>query len=139
MLESKFLQLKEPYRSKLGYLIGKLYSRVATEDWLPKQCSEDRFRQYTQQPIEDSEDVVWIENDIHKKLLKNLKKLSPEEQTTEKMEEEIKELLQIKTKRIDEALEIVGTELLGKGVDINLVDLIKVRLTNNTIFRGMIK
>jgi hypothetical protein len=139
LLQSKFLQIKEPYRSKLGFLVGKLYSRVATEDWLPNWCTKKRFQQYTQQPIEDPDLVLWVENDIYQKVLKNIKKYPPEEQTIEKLEEEIRNLKTERSTRIKESIELIISELSKIGIAPDIITKIQKRLENNPAFRGIIK
>lgn len=139
LVQSKFLQIKEPYRSKLGFLVGNLYSRVATEDWLPKRCTKIRFKQYTQQPIENPDLVLWIENDIHQKLLNNIKKYPQEEQTIEKLEEEITKLKTVKSARIKDSIELITSELLKIGIAADVITKIENRLENNPTFRGIIK
>src|SRR4051794_9957527 len=35
LLNAKVLELKDEFKAKLGWLVGNLYSRVGTEDWVP--------------------------------------------------------------------------------------------------------
>lgn len=39
-LEAKIAQLKEPFQAKLGWLIGNMYSRVATTEWNTEKPAE---------------------------------------------------------------------------------------------------
>jgi hypothetical protein len=43
-LEAKFLELKESFRAKLGWLAGNLYSRIGTEDWTPENRTKAAFK-----------------------------------------------------------------------------------------------
>ena len=36
LLRAKILQLSESFQHKLGHLVGTMYSRVGTEDWVPQ-------------------------------------------------------------------------------------------------------
>ncbi len=44
-LAARYAQLKEVFQAKLGWLVGHVYSRVATADWTPDNCGQDEFDQ----------------------------------------------------------------------------------------------
>ena len=72
LLDARILQLTENFRSKLGWMIGNLYSRVGTQDWESKNLQtavKDR--------ISDVE-VLWLDPDKFKHLEKKLKKVLKE-------------------------------------------------------------
>lgn len=57
--EARFASLKEIFRAKLGWLVGSMYSRVATPDWIPARFenSED-FKRKISKILETS--IVWV-------------------------------------------------------------------------------
>lgn len=42
-LASKVLELDDNFQAKLGWLVGNLYSRVGTEDWVPNSLDQPKF------------------------------------------------------------------------------------------------
>lgn len=61
---ARILQLNEMFRAKLGFLIGRIYSRVGTEDW-----KKEDLNKKVQENIGKS--TVWL-NDVQLKKLRNL-------------------------------------------------------------------
>ncbi len=41
---SRFGQLRPEFQAKLGWLVGNSYSRVGTPDWLPKNATEEEYK-----------------------------------------------------------------------------------------------
>ena len=87
LLDAKILQLSESFQHKLGHLVGTMYSRVGTEDWVPQHASEADFRSRTRGLVADL--VDWLDKDLHGRVLREFKKLDDEEQTTERLIEAI--------------------------------------------------
>lgn len=42
-LDSRILSLTEVFRAKLGWMVGNLYARVGTDDWVPRHRSQEDF------------------------------------------------------------------------------------------------
>ena len=63
---ARFGQLTEIFRAKLGWLVGHIYSRVATPDWVPIATSKENFDKL----IDDSLDRValWLNERILEKI-----------------------------------------------------------------------
>jgi len=58
-LEAKCLELTENFRAKLGWLVGQLYSRIGTEDYVPGAVgSTKELDQYLDDVLQ--ENIVWI-------------------------------------------------------------------------------
>lgn len=58
-LESKILELREEFRAKLGWLVGNLYSRVGTQDYVPGAIADaTEFESFVDDSI--SQYVVWL-------------------------------------------------------------------------------
>lgn len=74
-LGSKFLELRDDFKAKLGWLVGVIYSRVGTEDWVPKNTTSSSFKKQVNKFLDES--CYWLEM---KGFLEELKKkLSAEE------------------------------------------------------------
>lgn len=57
--EARFASLKEIFRAKLGWLVGNMYSRVATPDWLTARFENRKdFRRKISRILETS--IVWV-------------------------------------------------------------------------------
>ncbi|MGN7105154.1 hypothetical protein ACTHR6_26305 [Ralstonia holmesii] len=58
-LQAKILELKDEFRAKLGWLVGNLYSRVGTQDYVPGAISDERdFEEFVQNSMDQY--VVWL-------------------------------------------------------------------------------
>jgi hypothetical protein len=140
LLEGKFLQLEVSFQHKLGYLVGTLYSRIGTEDWLPRQCTEEQFRKYIEDPLKDTSLMLCLEIDIHRKILDKLSKLQQEERTIEKFRALVEELNSQKEVRRNEMLDIIESELSKiELVDKGTLETLKKRLRSDPKFRSLIK
>lgn len=64
-LAAKTLELAENFRAKLGWLVGNLYSRVGTEDYVPGAIPDmDAYREFVDERAKEF--VVWVqESDFH--------------------------------------------------------------------------
>ena len=61
-LESKILELKENFRAKLGWMVGNLYSRVGTEDYVPAALPDKNdFNQLIEDTLKKH--IGWINQD----------------------------------------------------------------------------
>lgn len=139
LLDAKILQLKDAFQHKLGYLVGTSYSRIGTEDWLPDNATEERFREATRQPINDLETVTWLEGPTHRETLKRLKALPPGEHTLTKLEEVIKEVGRAKTAKRKQVLEVISSVLKDLSVDGEVIRKTRARLESDPAFRTNIK
>lgn len=58
-LKAKILELRESFRAKLGWLVGNLYSRVGTEDYVPGAIPDaETFNAFVINRMENY--VVWV-------------------------------------------------------------------------------
>jgi hypothetical protein len=68
--QAKVLQLREIFQTKLGWLVGQLYSRVGTDDWDPDELREKRNK-----IIKNI--AVWAPDDTFPTLERSLKDSFP--------------------------------------------------------------
>lgn len=139
LLEAKLLQLKEAFQHKLGNLVGTMYSRVGTEDWLPHQCNRERWEALTRQPLQDEKLVLWLERDIHDKVLRELKKLPEESWTDEQFEMAVTKFSKDKEQRRREMLETIAASLKQFSIDDETISSVTRHLDGNSDFRKRVK
>jgi hypothetical protein len=60
-LGSRILSLDEVFQAKLGWLVGNIYSRVGTEDWVPNHLSKTEFIKKAKRLA--NEVCIWIEEE----------------------------------------------------------------------------
>lgn len=74
-LGAKILQLDQVFQSKLGWMVGNLYSRVGTPDYVPSAAKDPKeFNGIIDAMIES--EVVWVSSDLFAKA-KSAKKTNP--------------------------------------------------------------
>ena len=134
LLAAKILQLSESFQHKLGHLVGTMYSRVGTEDWVPAHASDIDFRSRTHELVDDL--VEWLETDLHRRVLKELDKLQDEEQTPEKLIEVVERLKKTKEARRREGLDSIERVLRDAGIGPELSGRIRRRLESNSDVRS---
>lgn len=64
--DARFGQLREIFSAKLGWLVGNMYSRVATPDWVPMKFSSKDFEEKISKIVEDS--GAWVNEIVFDKL-----------------------------------------------------------------------
>jgi len=52
ILDAKLLELKEDFAAKLGMLLGNIYSRIGTEDWVPSYYTKKEFGEWIEETVE---------------------------------------------------------------------------------------
>lgn len=71
-LQAKTLELTENFRAKLGWLVGQLYSRVGTEDYVPGAVKTDEeLKIYLEKLLDDH--VLWVPGEIYPQFQKAAK------------------------------------------------------------------
>lgn len=63
-LSSKVLELDENFQAKLGWLVGNLYSRVGTEDWVPNTLDQSKFNKMVSDQVKTYFKIVPNLNEI---------------------------------------------------------------------------
>lgn len=61
-LKTKKFELKDTFKTKLGWLVGQMYSRVGTEDWVPDNINRTDFSKKIDDVINCT--AKWCEKDI---------------------------------------------------------------------------
>ena len=134
LLAAKILQLSESFQHKLGHLVGTMYSRVGTEDWVPEHATEAEFRSRTCELVEDL--VGWLEKDLHQRVLKELRKLQDEQQTPEKLIEVVGQIRKTREAKLKDGLDSIERVLHEAGIEPVLSGKIRRRLESNGNIRS---
>ena len=134
LLATKILQLSESFQHKLGYLVGTMYSRVGTEDWVSEHATEEEFRSRTQKLVEDL--VDWVERDVHIRVLRAMSKLQDEEQTTERLVEIVESVRKSKEEKLQEGLDSIERVLRDVDIPPELRIRIRRRLASHNDIRS---
>ncbi|MDD4604098.1 MAG: hypothetical protein PHF97_09865 [Bacteroidales bacterium] len=116
-LKSKFLELTDNFQSKLGWIVGNLYSRVGTEDW-ETYCEANPDVDFDEMVKTHLERNFWFVKNISKvenKLLETISKDKIEELDTAQIREIVSQIkIQTRKEKFDERLD----ELIKSKSDI---------------------
>ncbi len=133
LLAARRLCLDPVFQAKLGWLIGNMYSRVGTEDWVPENLTEGAFKIKVKGFLDVA--VQWVEADQLKAAKKNL----PEALTSR---DEIREHIRSTKapKRKDRLLDAVLKIARDQGlVDDEAAKKLRIRLENDPDVSGLLK
>jgi hypothetical protein len=122
-LDSRILSLDEVFQAKLGWLVGNIYSRVGTEDWVPNHLSKTEFIRKAKRLA--NEVCIWVEDER----LRVANQSAGQQQLLQE-QSEIRDYISgiiIKSNR-DKILDRLSIVLLN--MDIIMEDLLPQRLCN---------
>jgi hypothetical protein len=133
---ARVVSLNQTFQVKLGWLIGNIYSRVGTDDWVPKAKTIDEWKELIDDVL--SRNVSFV-ND---KKVEAVRKSHKEDDLRRMTIEDIRSLItrSPERKRKDEAIEIVLKEL-GQGNMLAEDELRKIgrRLKNNSALSALLR
>ena len=138
LLHAKCLQLKEAFQHKLGATLGRLYSRIATEDWVPIHATRSEFAQEVTSKVTDV-DVIWLEKRSHRRIVEKLEDLPTEEQTVGKLEELVREAHRDRRAHLTDLLALVRAEAESIGIERTRVDRLVTRLRSRAELQGLLR
>ncbi|MGD9548437.1 MAG: hypothetical protein AB7V45_12945 [Candidatus Krumholzibacteriia bacterium] len=139
LLDAKILQLSQPFQHKLGFLVGKLYSRVGTEDWAPDTLTEDQFKERVRTLAECEGLVNWIPEKARDKIVKKLKQLPMEEWTEQKLNEILDTFESDLQEKKEEHLQDIRAVASELNIDSAVVDNLINRLRSKSGFLSRIR
>jgi hypothetical protein len=133
---ARIVSLDQTFQAKLGWLVGNLYSRVGTDDWVPKTASEPQWRALIQDLLDRN---VAFMND---KKIEMIRKTNTEQTLINKTPFEIREMIQRapERRRKEDAIDVVIGQLSEDNL-LSTADLAKVRrrLENDSVFASLFK
>lgn len=135
LLDAKILELTDSFKHKIGYLVGNLYSRIDTDDWVPDFANAETFYGRLRQGIEG--EAVWLQRDIQVKALKQLKSLDPKDRNKEKFSEIITSLGRIKNQKRDSLLAAVVDIMTELNIPPENIGKFRRRLESHSDFQAL--
>lgn len=72
-LDARVAQLRPEFQAKLGWLVGHMYSRVGTSDWVPENATREQFDDQVNKLV-DGLGIMWLPEKIHGAVVKADKK-----------------------------------------------------------------
>ncbi len=70
-LAARIAQLQDIFQAKLGWLVGNIYSRVGTPDWVPTKATEEEFSKLIDAML--ARMCVWVDQSVLSRLQRELK------------------------------------------------------------------
>lgn len=122
-VKAKLIELKDSFRAKLGWLVGRMYSPIGTQDWEPEERQEE-----IKEKIEEL--AIWIDPTQEsrlKRLIKQWKQDNPGQALDAKIVHDLvskvpprKELV------IDTAIKILqNKQLLPQGAEVKVGNFLR--------------
>lgn len=139
-LRARQVSLTESFRAKLGWLVGNLYSRVGTPDWVPTAITEEQFSNKIETVL--NEHCKWFDEEEIKDIKRILKKEKKYEDViamdTESAREYI-ETVQYKGK-IDQTLEKIISTLskISPDLEDTKMNALKLALKSDPTFKRLV-
>ena len=137
LFSARALQLTDSFQHKLGYLVGNLYSRIGTEDWVPENCSLDDFDRLRREPVENQDMILWIEKPIYKAVISKLKTV--ESPSLENLQQIVQQTKITQENRKQQALKAVSEVMSEYGVETPALEKLLRRLENRPDFQTAFK
>jgi hypothetical protein len=134
LLEARQLCLEEIFQAKLGWLVGNMYSRVGTEDWVPDNLPRHEFKEKVHDLLDNF--VRWFDAE-HLKAAKKIdnRNLSSQEELRLHIEET--KPAKKKDRVLDTVLKIAREQKLLS--DEEAASRLRTRLENDPDFSGLVK
>lgn len=109
---ARIASLDAPFQAKLGWLVGNMYGRVGTDDWVPKHLAKDAWASLVGTVLDDS--LHWLDEQQLKSAKEQLKGSDLGTLSTTELREKVRSLPKPLYK--DEVIEAVVTELEKTGI-----------------------
>jgi hypothetical protein len=139
LLDSKILQLEMSFQHKLGYLVGTMYSRVATEDWVPGTLSLVDFERKINTEVEQNRRILWLQRDIHKAVRGKLVDTPESSLTNEIIQGAIEDAKKEKAQKRESLFVAIEEVLADLKLDPDRVAKVRNRLQNKPAFNAILK
>lgn len=135
-LSSRNISLDHGFQSKLGWLIGNLYSRVGTEDWTPKTKTDVEWRKLLSKILE--ENIAIIDDKKAEAAKKTIKIADIEGLPSEEIRNRINS---VQTRnRKEEVIEIIVDQLLADDlIEKDVSARVRTRLAQNATLASLFK
>ncbi len=133
LLAARVLQLNDAFQHKLGHLVGNLYSRVGTQDWVPDACTKEEFEKLQEQVI-NANPITWIEKSMYKQIVRRLAGIA--DPTLLNVAALIEEMKGVKDSKKTKVLDALRKVLEEARIETATTDLVLKRLPNEPGFQA---
>ncbi|HYA39750.1 MAG TPA: hypothetical protein VEF34_00470 [Syntrophobacteraceae bacterium] len=124
-LQSRILSLTDIFQAKLGWMVGNIYSRIGTDEWVPTACTKTEFSENINKLLDSA--CEWVDE---KKLNEAKGKITVTDDTTQEvLKQQIRDT-KIPSKK-DQAINCFLSESEKLIEDPNILKKLKNRLINN--------
>jgi len=133
-LKAKVLQLQDNFQSKLGWLVGQLYSRVGTDDWPPESV-----RPKVKKIVDDA--AIWVDDTLLKALEQEITRTADQragESMTQDQVARTLATLPTRKQKVLERADAVISEVVGIEGEA-LLKKIRNRLKNDAALSSLLK
>ena len=133
LLSARILSLADVFQAKLGWLVGNLYSRVGTEDWVPSTATYSEFREMINNRL--NELCMWTPDER----LRQAKKTAPGDLLEKDREAVIQHLERTKVAQKKEKILSLLERILSDKADQSYVVQVRRKLENDPEFISLWK
>lgn len=136
IIKARIASLNSQFQAKLGWLVGNIYSRVGTDDWVPDHLTESSFQQLVNQILDQS--LLWVDEEK----VKAADRTITDQQLAILSQSDLLDMIrktQIKARKeqaVNAILEILTKDQL---IDGNKANTIRNRLTSDPVLAGILK
>jgi hypothetical protein len=130
---ARLLSLDEVFQAKLGWLVGNMYSRVGTDDWVPDHTTKDAFKGKIDTLLNEA--VRWVDTEK----LRVAKKQWVEGGSPDEFRQHL-DTINVQSRRdraIDAVVAILRTQQLI--ADEQAEQRLRLRLKNDPDFSGLFR
>lgn len=139
LLRSKVLQLRVDFQHKLGYQVGKSYSRVATEDWVPGTLTDVDFQKKIGRIIKSCWKTRVLDPKLYKRIIEKASGEMDLSDPSSILEKFIDEIRREKEESRDSIMTEIRKSLEETGIDKGLARKAVVGLASNPHFKTLLK
>lgn len=140
LLAAKKLQLADTFQHKLGYLVGKMYSRIGTPDWVPTLYPDERqFSRHINALIAGSDFAIWIDDDAYRALEKRVEANGEGSVTQELLLTWAQEIQSAKAKKRQAVIDAIKASMTDVGVGDGVCRRAAARIEANAVFQSLFK
>jgi len=130
--DARCLSLSDVFQAKLGWLIGHMYSRIGTREWVPETLAPEAFKTKIDAILDEI--VTWVEPER----LKSARKAATQEANRNKWSEILASVTPSKKKQqvLDAVVDVIRKQ---ESWDESRLNALRVRLNNDTTIASLVK
>lgn len=139
LLKSKILQVRVEFQHKLGYQVGKSYSRVATEDWVPDNIDAGGFQKKVSEIIKSCWNVPTLDPKMYKRITAKAAKEENLNDPSAILDRFIEEIKQEKDEKRELIMKEIRKSIEKAGADPIVAKRALSTLASNPHFKILLK